>query len=204
MKQSRLKSNLLTIDLNNFTSQCLKKNLNKNQIFFLVKTCILYKKHYKSGNLLFHIFIQNANDKYQDDLSKLRITYRKQDHRKRTSKKPQRLKDFWIYRAQWWFISKKSSDRFWTRTWKFQWSRKIWNREQPSDWRRSHKIWMSKTSLRTQSHKNNSFGSSRWNISSPKKETLFWISQNYRTPQTENKHFFCSIQSKKSAFFRYS
>ena len=46
----------------------LKKNLNKNQIFFLVKTCILYKKHYKSDNLLFHIFIQNANDKYQNDL----------------------------------------------------------------------------------------------------------------------------------------
>lgn len=36
--------------------------------FFLVKTCILYKKHYKSDNLLFHIFIQNANDKYQNDL----------------------------------------------------------------------------------------------------------------------------------------
>ena len=182
MKQSRLKSNLLTIDLNNFTSQYLKKNLNKNQIFFLVKTCILYKKHYKSNNLLFHIFIQNANDKYQNDLSKLRITYRKQDHRKRTIKKPQRFKDFWIYRAQWWFISKESSDRFWTRAWKFQWSRKIWDRKQSSDWRRSHKIRMSKTSFWTQSYKNNSFGSSRWNISSPKKETLFWISQNYRAP----------------------
>jgi len=103
-----------------------------------------------------------------------------------------------------WFISKKSSDRFWTRTWKFQWSRKIRNREQPSDWRRSHKIRMSKTSFWTQSYKNNAFRSSRWNIPTPKKETLFRISQNYRTPQTKNKHVFCSIQSKKSAFFRYS
>ena len=77
-----------------------KLQRDKNQIFFLVKTCILYKKHYKSDNLLFHIFIQNANDKYQNDLSKLRITYRKQDHRKRTSKKSQRFKDFWVYRTQ--------------------------------------------------------------------------------------------------------
>ena len=71
-------------------------------------------------------------------------------------------------------------------------------------WRSSHKSRMSKASFWTQSYKNNAFRSSRWNIPSPKKETLFWISQNYRPPQTENKHFFSSIQSKKSAFFRYS
>ena len=45
-----------------------EKSEQKSDFFSFAKTCILYKKHYKSDNLLFHIFIQNANDKYQNDL----------------------------------------------------------------------------------------------------------------------------------------
>lgn len=68
VKLSKWKSNLLTIRSPQFYLRMPQEKSEQKSDFFLVKTCILYKKHYKSDNLLFHIFIQNANDKYQNDL----------------------------------------------------------------------------------------------------------------------------------------